>query len=192
MNKICDMICNKILMNKIDTFTEDEKAHLANCPECRMMADQWQVMKNTPLPEMEPPKSIEFVIKREAQRAATDRQFVRRSVIRWASIASIAACAVFIFWMSLNMLKTSPEQISQPQQFAEVVPKQEQPIKPSASFEQAVEQIITEESIQLAERSNKSGSNKTENTKATKWDNVDFSDQFMELEAEIVYCQTSI
>jgi hypothetical protein len=89
--------------------TEDKevRAHLEACPDCRRLAETWQVFRSAPLPERvgSPPESIDFAIRREAFAVAADRTRHHHALTRWVSLAAVAACVMLIAGVVLSMFR---------------------------------------------------------------------------------------
>lgn len=154
----CKNIQEQILSSK-PPFPEDIDSHLKQCDKCRTLADEWFLLKDINLEKTEnPPKAVDFIIQREAERFIENRNAQIKAFIRWVSLSTAAASIMLLSWFILSSLETTEKESADSPQ-----------ITHNQMMEQPTHRPITS----------------IPGTKSLNWNDLELSDDFFELETAI-------
>jgi hypothetical protein len=97
----------QILLGSEGEYPEDVKKHLEECEECRILAEEWNVLKTVRPPEKEIPRELDAIIRANADSFCQNRYIKRQAIKHWFTAASIAAAAMVLCWAGLSTLNTA-------------------------------------------------------------------------------------
>jgi hypothetical protein len=90
-----------------EKLTKELNQHVSECRSCKILFDEWSTLKELKGKIQSPPKSIDFLITREAHRFSVNRTTMYSAFTRWASLTATAACIMIISWVCLNSIDTT-------------------------------------------------------------------------------------
>jgi len=105
------MKCEKateLILSSDDAVSAELKEHILKCKKCRQITEEWLALKTLETRNREVPRSIDFVICREAaafQEKRVNHATGNRTFFRWLSFASAAACVVLFALACFSLLK---------------------------------------------------------------------------------------
>lgn len=108
------MKCEKateLILSSDGAVSAELNEHILKCKKCRQITEEWMALKNLKPAKREIPRSIDFVICREAaafhEKQTAHHAAGNRTFFRWLSFASAAACVALFALACFSLLKGS-------------------------------------------------------------------------------------